>query len=231
MNPQQWLHEFESTLNGSGLPSKYIQRIVGELNDHHEDAIEDDPDIDISSFGNPCELASNVIGEYRNQHWVGRHPILAHFILPPILTIVLQVLFVVAILFSIEFCSELFFGAEFLERKEKRDHSQITIFSLLAVCYWTRFVPYGITIWWAVRNHCKSGLGYLWALIPILSTTFLAAITNIELKIPSQFQEGQFTIGTQFDLTTMQIFQTAFALAIGMLLLYRAKVSRRNLVT
>ena len=231
MNKKQWLHNIETNLQSANLPRDYINRILREFADHHEDALNDKPEEVIKELGVPEELVSSVVLGYRHQHWAGRHPVLAYFILPPVVILFLQIAFIALSIISLEFLlgplSELKqSGVGF-----RYSHPFIAT-SIIAICSIARFVPLVLVACWIVRNYKFAGRKMRWGACAIASLSLFALLTMINLQLPTDLQQGQVIIrmGEWNYFSMVQISQAIVPLAIGCLYLLKSKHLKKTLV-
>lgn len=98
MHNQFLLERLRAELIRRGLPIKYVQRTVAELQDHRRDILDEfagDPSrlpdanqVADGRLGDQGQLADAVVHHYRCRTFWGRHPVLT-FIIAPIPTLVL----------------------------------------------------------------------------------------------------------------------------------------------
>jgi hypothetical protein len=79
-----------------GLPRRYVERIVQELEDHQEDILEEPAAANVCSapeevpswrrLGDPIQLAEAIAAEFRRATFAGRHPIFTYLAAPVPLT-------------------------------------------------------------------------------------------------------------------------------------------------
>ena len=116
MNSPLSLTSLRTRLLRGGLPGDYVEHLMDELREHHEDAIADSTqcrdEADASRaaslrLGHETALVKRTVAEYRRRYFAGRHPVLTFVAAPwPALfaawTFYLLTFFFLAELFSLE---------------------------------------------------------------------------------------------------------------------------------
>jgi hypothetical protein len=76
MDSPPWFDELRSRLVRQGLPTDYVRRLVGELNDHFQDLKEETMHTDVEAYaqlGKVEEVARAATTAYRQRSFLGRH--------------------------------------------------------------------------------------------------------------------------------------------------------------
>jgi len=97
MEVRSSLAALRSRLLRKGLPRDYVDRLVAELDDHHDDAGAEGASAAESPLGDLDSLIQATVREYRRRRFAGRHPVLTFLIAPLPLVVMKWVLCALAI--------------------------------------------------------------------------------------------------------------------------------------
>src|SRR5262249_4843710 len=91
MPNQQPLDTLRTHLLRRGLPRHYVRRVVGELEDHQQDLLDEQTILPTDSgtaptpherLGDLTALTDRIVAEYQSRRFAGRHPVLAFVVAP-----------------------------------------------------------------------------------------------------------------------------------------------------
>jgi hypothetical protein len=195
MDDRSSLDRLRGDLRRRGLPHEYVERVVGELDDHKADLEEEGrrqglaPENAGASaadrLGPPSRLADAVVEHFRRRSFLGRHPILTFLVAPAVLTLLAWAVCdaVVAPL-----CFAL--GATVA--------SPTTLGAINGLCRALRlacwFVPPAAITVVAGRLARTTGRGRAWQVLACVSVTVLGAFVRSELTVLPE-GHGTWTIG------------------------------------
>jgi hypothetical protein len=174
-----------------GLPHDYVERVVGELNDHDNDLRGEghDPaaaDPAAERLGDPAELADMVTAQYRARSFVGRHPVLTFVVAPiPAALLAWVLLFVVgAIVFQgplVAFENHISPNAFVWSGWAQ---TQVLVFAMPAL----------VTLVFS-RLAYRAGHGWRWQCVSSLILIVLAGVLRSGLTVSSGAHDGTLMIG------------------------------------
>ncbi len=103
MDDRSSFKQLRDNLRRRRLPEIYIERVIGELNDHRADLLEEGERRGLDSrtaensasdrLGPVEQLADSVISEYQARWFLGRHPVFAFLVAPALMTVLGWILF------------------------------------------------------------------------------------------------------------------------------------------
>jgi hypothetical protein len=225
MDDRSSLDRLRGDLLRRGLPPHYIERVVGELDDHRADIVEAgqgfglDADGAVLSaaerLGHPSRLAEVVASQYRARTFFGRHPVVT-FLVGPIPIALLGWIFVYGLGFSA------------LLPLREAIVQQTSFAAWEGLCrsmdIVARYVlPGAVTVLFC-RLAYRSGRGWPW----LCAACILLALLNASFQSSMKFSpepEGSslsFGFGTSLHLLPMMV-----PLAIGALFAWRLESPRR----
>jgi hypothetical protein len=230
-------------LERRGLPPAYIERLLGELDDHYNDLLEErsssmgaarkldfEADDLQKRLGEPTQLAIFAAEQYRARSFWGRHPIVT-FVLGPLPLLLISWIitgFIVTLTAEgITYIGEHWFGIE-QDKIVYADHLWAQA-GVMSFCIWiiVAFPPVLVAAAMC-RTARRNAVTWRW---PIFSCTLLSLVTgflSVGYYLALAPNDGRLMIGVNFDfslewlvLTYLPKFAAAFG--IGLLLVKRSQ--------
>ena len=230
-------------LRRRGLPSAYIERLLGELDDHYLDLLEErnspmgaarklSPESDDAQqrLGEPTQLAIFAAETYHARSFWGRHPWLTYLVMPLPLLIVAAVTFstaLIAIGQALNFtCGRILGLQEPLENPG--DHLLLQGIMMSLFSWYMLVAPPVASGLVLCRIYRRNALDWRW---PVLGCAILAlacSLLTVSFRIATQPGDGMFTIGVYAAASIKWILTSllpkfAVAMGIGLLLVKRAR--------
>jgi hypothetical protein len=97
MDDRSSLDRLRGDLRRRGLPRSYIERVVGEMDDHRADLVAEGRGLGLDAdgaglsaaerLGHPERLADLVVAQYRRRTFLGRHPAFTFLVAPVLCTL------------------------------------------------------------------------------------------------------------------------------------------------
>jgi hypothetical protein len=244
MDSYNFREQFEAELRRRRIPNRYIQRSLAELDDHIAD-LQEERNIDMNTarkpdtvadrsyaanvinlqerLGDPTQLAAFAAQQYHNRSFLGRHPILTFITLPLPLIAVCSTL----VVFSF------FPGGYLLDRfcPNLDNDYPLALGILLAVSFWSFIVIPPLSVFLLVcRIGRRNALSWRWSVIACTLVALYCSQVIVQWNYPAKPPDkGVMMVGWELLPTSMGDFVTHYlpkfagAMAIGLLLIQRAK--------
>jgi len=203
----QWRSQFERNLARHGLPSEYIRRLSGELDDHYQELSEAGESHPHERLGDTEDLANAAISAYQSQTFFGHRPVVGFVFGPVVLALLAWLAYYASVLFVV------WMGYASLENALQQ-RSVVTTLVLGG-----RIIPpilAGSLLIWLAR---RSGRSLRWFALSIgLLALFCFFGPFAEMQLPTLMQpRGRVSIGFPFRYTNQeqvsaQMVQTLVAL-------------------
>lgn len=202
MTNQRWIERVGRNLVNQGLPKGYVRRVVGELRDHHDELATAQTEIRDESpgvirLGNPSRLAGAIAGEFRRQHFSGRHPLASFLAAPVLLMLALWALLPLSLVGLGWLCEDLF-GIQLSDaivQHRQRAQTILTVWQTLIV-FGTPIVVALLVCRWAKRSAVSRG----WLIAACAVIALLAFAIQVQIELPTAPGNGRLAIG--FGLTS-----------------------------
>ncbi len=197
----QSLDTVRCALHRRGLPNAYIQRVVGELEDHQHDIAGEWSVTDASTasnadrMGNPDVLANALADRYHDRTFAGRHPIVT-FLLAPIPAVLLAWTALLLVLFGVVQLYKFWF-----------DHTILTISDMSSVVVGVALLmhivgivvpPAAIALFFAWLAY-RGGKGMIWSCAATALVAFAALCFHSVLLFPIEPGTGMYSVGFGFS--------------------------------
>jgi hypothetical protein len=229
MDSQPQFERLRRELAHQGLPRRYVQRVMEEMQDHKEDILEETPAASVSCvvedspawqrLGDPVQIAKAIAKEYRSRTFVGRHPILSFLAAPIPLSFVAWLGWMV--LFGLLIAS---FG----ELEPDRGTLQwplLFIWSVLTCYYGSLVLPSALAAGLCCRWAYRSGRG-TWSLAGCALIAVFAGLVVSSMKLSAVLHESCCMVGSVLLIpfvghaggpwsVSQQLIQMAVPLGIG----------------
>lgn len=200
MNQLRWIERVSRKLLFQGLPQGYVRRVVGELRDHHSELLATQTpaqgaahsDTVALRLGNPTKLAGAIAGEFRRQHFSGRHPWLSFVAAPILLMIAGWSLLVFSLIASGWLCENVL-GVSLNEWIAQRPAE-----AQAAMHIWQNVVLFGTPAVVALlicRWAGRSAVSRNWLIAACAITALLAFAMQVEVALPTAPGNGRLTMG------------------------------------
>lgn len=183
-----------------GLPQGYVRRVVGELRDHHSELLATQTpapgaahaDPAALRLGNPTKLAGVIAGQFRRQHFSGRHPWLSFVAAPMLLMIAGWSLLVFSLIGSDWFCENVLGVSlnEWTAQRPAKAQAAITIWQNV-VLFGTPAVVALLICRWARRSSVSRN----WLIAACAITALLAFALQVEVVLPTAPGNGRLAMG------------------------------------
>ena len=229
-----------------GLPSAYIERLLGELDDHYLDLLEErnssmgaarklSPESDDAQqrLGEPTQLAIFAAETYHARSFWGRHPLVTYLLGPLPLLIGMWVLYLAAVWIPV-YCV-----GTFLERMgwwSQVEFSAVASEHLLAQAIALTSFTWGITVLPPLgaalalcRVYRRNALNWRWPVLGCALLSILVAMFQVTWKLSTgagMTEHGQLMLGIIFPFSSpvlLYLLKFAVAMGIGLLLVKRAR--------
>lgn len=202
MNNLRWIERVGRKLVHQGLPQGYVRRVVGELRDHQQELLaaqtpdpgsstaDDEPAI--IRLGNPNKLAGVIAGQFRRQHFAGRHPILSFVAAPLLMTVAGWSLLPLSLIgggWAVETVLGIDFNAWISQQPARAQ---------MAMNVWQNVILFGVPALvallicrWARRSAVSRG----WIIGACVQTALLAFAMQVEITLPTAPGNGRLAMG------------------------------------
>jgi hypothetical protein len=242
-------HEaLRSELSRRGLPPAYIERLVAELDDHFTDLLEErstsmgaarklqieQKDLEQHDLeqrlGEPAQLAIFAAEQYHARSFWGRHPLVTYLLGP--LPLLVACFFAYGLAFWAVTSVVSFIGTYLLGWTEATFANPANFIGLQAVllaflCWYVTVFPPLTAAWLLCRTYRRNALDWRW---PVAGCTLLAIVCGMfqtSYNIATEPNTGQFMLGLDVGTSSAWLLRFlpkfAIALAIGLLLIHRAR--------
>jgi hypothetical protein len=220
------LDRMRTELVRSGLPSEYIERLMGELDDHVSDLEKenvmsteaiDDRTLE-TRLGTAEELAACAATNYQRRRFLGRHPVLAFLIAPIPLTLVGWTAFLLLGFGFFQLCPYVLGDAFELQGKTVDQWPRAAVWSVWAFHYATRIVPPIIAAGLLCYLAHRSGVNWRWAILATALVAIVAGSYHSTMRLPVEPGNGQYSIGLGLGAQMFlppQLIQLVLTLAVG----------------
>ncbi len=201
MSNLRWIERVGRKLVHQGLPQGYVRRVVGELRDHHQEllgsqaaghAADADDEPAIIRLGNPNKLAGVIAGQFRRQHFSGRHPVLS-FLAAPLLLMILGWSLLPLSLVGCGWVCESVLGirlGQWVAQRQTHAQAILNVWqnvvligtpaaAAVLVCYWAR----------------RSAVSRSWLIAACTVTAILAFAMQVEIVLPTAPGNGRLAMG------------------------------------
>jgi hypothetical protein len=230
-------------LEQHGLPPAYIERLLGELDDHYTDLLEERSSsmgaarkLDFEAndlrdrLGEPTQLAIFAAEQYRARSFLGRHPIVTFVLGPVPLLVVCWIVTMLGIVWTgmgLAYVCEHWFGLS-EATWEPKDHLWTQAITMVAFSWFVIvFPPLSVAVL-LCRIARRNAVNWRW---PIAACTLLAIVSGfltVSYRLALARNEGQtmigFNLGSSFQwLLITYLPKFAMAFAIGLLLVKRSQ--------
>ncbi|HEX4415359.1 MAG TPA: hypothetical protein VH107_17125 [Lacipirellulaceae bacterium] len=227
-----------------GLPPAYIERLLGELDDHYNDLLEERSSsmgaarkLDFEAndlqecLGEPTQLAIFAAEQFRARSFWGRHPIVT-FVLGPVPFLlacwIATLLGITWIGMGLVYVTEHWFGFSQANWGEPKDHLWSQAIMMVAVSWFVIVIPPLSIAMLLCRTARRNAVDWRW---PIAACTLLAIVAGfvmVSFHVALAPNEGQFMVGFNFGSSVQWLFITylpkfAAAMFIGLLLVKRSQ--------
>ena len=244
MQNQQQREELRSELRRQGLPRAYVERLLGELDDHFTDLIEErnssmgaarklpSESVDAGEpehrLGEATQLAIFAAEQYHSRSFWGRHPVLTFVILPLPLLLITMISFsavAIGIGHGIHFVCANLLG---IESPNPRDFLLLQGVVIACWAWYFLVVPSLVTGFLLCRAYRRNSLHWRWPVAGCALVACAMALTTVSFRVASIDENGMFTIGFYAANSVEWILLTllpkfAIAFGIGLLLVRRAQ--------
>jgi hypothetical protein len=226
-----------------GLPPAYIERLLGELDDHYNDLLEERSSsmgaarkLDFESddlqkqLGEPTQLAIFAAEQYRARSFWGRHPIVTFVLGPLPLLLVCWVITGFAVVWSAEgitYIGDHWFGIE-QDKIVYADHLWAQA-GVMSFCMWMiiAFPPILVAALMC-RTARRNAVNWRWPIIACALMSFVIGFLAVSYRLALQPNDGQIMLGINLD-SSMSWFLLTYlpkfvaAMSIGLLLVKRSQ--------
>lgn len=244
MQNQQQRDELRSELRRQGLPRAYVERLLGELDDHFTDLIEErnssmgaarklqsepveagEPE---HRLGEPTQLAIFAAEQYQSRSFWGRHPVLTFVILPLPLLLITMISFSVVAVGIGQGISFLCVNLLGFASPNPRD---FILLQCIVLAFWAwvfLVVPSLVTGFLLCRAYRHNAVHRSWPIVGCTLVGCAMAFTTVSFRVATTNETGMFTVGLYASTSIEWIVLTflpkfALAFGIGLLLVRRAQ--------
>lgn len=187
------LERLRRHLAGRGLPSNYVERVIGEWADHLEDLstaqfskeAEMPQTISLSALGDEQELADATVLHYWSRTFAGRHPVWTFLIAPIPLLLVCWLAYYAGIVLFVTAM-----GEDFLHRQSPTQHAIVQFLLETGL----QLPPIAATALLAWLAH-RSGHPLRWFMAACTLVAILAACHHATFALPIGRGKGMLAIG------------------------------------
>jgi hypothetical protein len=226
-----------------GLPPAYIERLLGELDDHYTDLLEErsssmgaarkldfETNILQERIGEPTQLAIFAAEQYRARSFWGRHPIVTFVLGPLPFLLVSWIITGCAVVWSAEgitYVCDHWFGIE-QDKIVYADHLW-TQAGVMLVASWLILVFPPVLVAVALcRTARRNAVSWRWPIISCVLLSLMAGFLTVGYYLGLAPNDGRLMIGVDFALSLKWLILTYFpkfaaAMAIGLLLVKRSQ--------
>ncbi|HEX3598922.1 MAG TPA: hypothetical protein VHU84_02195 [Lacipirellulaceae bacterium] len=230
-------------LEARGLPPAYIERLLGELDDHYNDLLEERSSsmgaarkLDFEAndlqerLGEPTQLAIFAAEQYRARSFWGRHPIVTFVLGPLPLLLISWIITGCAVVWTAEgitYIGEHWFGVE-QDKIVYADHLWAQA-GVMSFCIWiiVAFPPILVAAVMC-RTARRNAVKWRWPIIACMLISSVAGFLAVSYRLALQPNEGQITLGIDWESSFRwfllnYVSKFATAMVIGLLLVKRSQ--------
>jgi hypothetical protein len=230
-------------LERGGLPPAYIERLLGELDDHFTDLLEERNSsmgaarkLDFEAndlqerLGEPAQLAIFAAEQYRARSFWGRHPIMTFVLGPlPLLLVswIVTATTIVWIGMGLNYVCEHWFGIE-QDKVVYADHLWVQAAFMVAFTWFIVVFPPVTVAATLCRTARRNGVAWRWPIISCALISLAAGLMAVSYQLALQPNEGRIMLGVDWDLSARWMLlvylpKFAAAIVIGLLLVKRSQ--------
>jgi hypothetical protein len=226
-----------------GLPPAYIERLLGELDDHYTDLLEERSSSmgaarklefeagDLpKQLGEPTQLAIFAAEQYRARSFWGRHPLVT-FVLGPLPLLLVSWIVTGASLVwiceGITYICDHWFGIQ-QDKIVYADHLWAQAGVMLVVSWLIIVFPPVAVAAALCRAARRNGVSWRWPILSCVLLSLAAAFLTVGFYLALVPNDGRLMIGVNFDFSAEWLMLTylpkfAAAMLIGLLLVKRSQ--------
>ncbi len=230
-------------LERRGLPPAYIERLLGELDDHYTDLLEERSSsmgaarkLDFEAgdlqkqLGEPTQLAIFAAEQYRARSFWGRHPVMT-FVLGPLPLLLVSWIFtatmIVWIGMGLNYVCEHWFEIE-QDKIVYADHLWVQAAFMVAFTWFIVVFPPVTVAAMLCRTARRNAVEWRWPIISCTLISLVAGLMAVSYHLALQPNEGRIMLGVDWDLSARWMLlvylpKFAAAIAIGLLLVKRSQ--------
>jgi hypothetical protein len=230
-------------LEQRGLPPAYIERLLGELDDHFTDLLEErsssmgaarklefEADDLQERLGEPTQLAIFAAEQYRARSFWGRHPVVTFVLGPLPLLLISWIIIGCAVVWTAEgitYIGEHWFGIE-QDKIVYADHLWQQA-GVMSFCIWIIVaLPPILVVAVMCRTARKNAVKWRWPIVACTLISFVVGFLAVSYRLALQPHEGSITLGVDLDSSIRWFLLTylpkfAAAMFIGLLLVKRSQ--------
>jgi hypothetical protein len=234
-------------LEQRGLPPAYIERLLGELDDHFTDLLEERSSsmgaarkLDFEAndlqerLGEPTQLAIFAAEQYRARSFWGRHPFVTFVLGPLPFLLICWIITGCAVVWSAEgitYICEHWFGIV-QDKIVYADHLWAQA-GVMTFCTWM-IVAFPPTLVAAVmcRTARRNAVSWRWPIIACMLISFVIGFMAVGYRLGLQPNDGQISLGVGGSFSFRWLLLSylpkfAAAMLIGLLLVKRSQQKRK----
>jgi hypothetical protein len=238
--------ELRNQLRRQGLPRAYVERLLGELDDHFNDLLEErnssmgaarklqnEPSESSelqNRLGEPTQLALFAAEQYHGRTFWGRHPVITYLLVPLPLLIAMFAGYVVSLM-SVGYCIGTVgeWITDWRINEFEHPYLQAVLFALLT---WGTIVLVPLASALVLcRVYRRNALSVRWPIIGCILLSLVMAVFNTKWRLATGTADGErgmvmlgFYVGTSASaILGVYLPKFALALGIGLLLVKRAQ--------
>jgi hypothetical protein len=237
------LDALRAELEQRGLPPAYIERLLGELDDHFTDLLEERSSsmgaarkLDFEAndlqdrLGEPTQLAIFAAEQYRARSFWGRHPVVT-FVLGPLPLLVMcwiaTMLGITWIGTGLAYVCEHWFGLSDANW-EPKDHLWAQAIVMVAISWFAIVFPPLSVAGLLCRIARRNGVNWRWPIVACTLLAIVAGFLSVSYRLALARDEGQFMVGFSFSPSLLWVFidylpKFAAAMIVGLLLVKRSQ--------
>lgn len=212
MDFHQWQQQLRNELHQRRIPADCAERLLNELVDHYLDLQEatqmksdatTNNDV-IKMLGDPKSIAT-AAAQIPRRSWAARHPLLSYLILPPLMSLAVLALLILADIFLLV--------PAMRGRTLETDPWLATACLVLGPLH--VIVATSLIALWSCRSVAVSGRSKLWGIAACLIMAILGAYTSVSFAAPTSVPgSGRLSLGFGFPLPVFWM-QAVTPLVIG----------------
>jgi|GEM_PF-1303156 hypothetical protein len=212
MDFHQWQQQLRNELRKRHVPADYAERLMNELVDHYLDLQEAtqmtsdstrDKDV-IKMLGDPQSIAL-AADQIPRRSWAARHPLLSYLILPPLMSLAVLALLILADVFLLVPAMR----GKTLETDPWLATACLVLGPLHVI------VATSLIALWSCRSVAVSGRSKLWGIAACVIMAILGAYTSVNFAAPTSVPgSGRLSLGFGFPFPVFWM-QAVTPLVIG----------------